>query len=89
MNIYVSNLDFGVTENNLSDLFKEFGAVSSAKLILDRATGRSRGFGFVEMDLAEEANNAIDKLHNHEVNGRAISVVVARDKAPRSSNGFY
>jgi RNA recognition motif-containing protein len=89
MNLYVSNLDFSLSEDDLKGLFGEFGTVSSAKVITDRETGRSRGFGFVEMDQDAEASTAMNKLHNHEVGGRAISVVVAREKAPRSQKGFY
>lgn len=90
MNLYVSNLDFSVSEEDLKGLFTPFGAVASAKVITDRETGRSRGFGFVEMDVDAEASTAMDKLHNHDVNGRQMSVVVAREKAPRSNpKGLY
>ena len=89
MNLYVSNLDFGVSEENLRSLFTPFGSVASAKVITDRETGRSRGFGFVEMDVDAEAGAAMDKLHNHEVNGRPMSVVVAREKSPRTPKGLY
>ena len=86
MNMYVSNLSFHTGEDELRKLFEEFGAVSSAKVITDRETGRSRGFGFVEMGADEEANAAIKSLHNKDVEGRALSVTIAREKAPRSDN---
>jgi len=86
MNMYVSNLSFHTGENDLRKLFEQFGVVSSAKIIADRETGRSRGFAFVEMDSDEEAKEAIKGLNNKEVEGRAMSVSVAREKAPRSDN---
>jgi len=86
MNMYVSNLSFHTGEDELRKLFEEFGAVSSAKVITDRETGRSRGFGFVEMGADEEANAAIKALNNKDMEGRAMSVSIARDKAPRSDN---
>ncbi|MBE2230817.1 MAG: RNA-binding protein [Chitinophagaceae bacterium] len=86
MNMYVSNLGFHTTDNELRVLFEKYGTVNSAKVILDRETGRSRGFGFVEMDIHEEANEAMKNLHQKEVEGRAMSVTVAREKAPRPDN---
>jgi len=86
MNMYVSNLSFHTGEDDLRKMFEEFGAVSSAKVITDRETGRSRGFGFVEMGADEEANAAIKSLHNKEVEGRAMSVTIAKEKATRSDN---
>ena len=86
MNMYVSNLSFHTSDNELRELFEKYGAVSSAKVIMDRETGRSRGFGFVEMDITEEANDAMKNLHQKEVEGRAMAVSVAREKAPRSEN---
>ena len=80
MNMYVSNLSFNTTEDDLNKLFSQFGKVSSAKIINDRDTGRSRGFAFVEMDSDEEANKAIAGLNNKEVEGRAMSVSVAKPK---------
>jgi len=80
MNMYVSNLSFQTTEEDLNKLFSQFGSVSSAKIINDRDTGRSRGFAFVEMDSDEEANKAIAGLNNKEVGGRAMSVSVAKPK---------
>lgn len=84
--MYVSNLSFHTGEDDLKKLFEQFGAVSSAKIIADRETGRSRGFAFVEMDSDDEAKEAIKGLNNKEIEGRAMSVSVAREKAPRSDN---
>jgi len=86
MNLYVSNLGFHVSEDDLRKLFEAFGQVSSAKVITDRETGRSRGFGFVEMRSDSEAKEAIAKLNNKEIEGRAISVTVAREKTSRPDN---
>jgi RNA recognition motif-containing protein len=84
--MYVSNLSFHTKDDDLRKLFEQFGAVSSAKVISDRDTGRSRGFGFVEMDSDTEAQEAIKGLNNKEVEGRAMSVTVAREKTNRSDN---
>jgi RNA recognition motif-containing protein len=86
MNMYVSNLSFHTDEEALRALFSEFGTVSSAKIITDRETGKSRGFGFVEMDVVGEAQTAMKTLHNKEIEGRNLSVTVAKEKAPRSDN---
>lgn len=84
MNMYVSNLGFHVQEEDLKQLFGSFGEVASAKVIKDRDTGRSRGFGFVEMESSEQANKAMSSLNNKEIEGRAISISVARQKEGRS-----
>ncbi len=86
MNMYVSNLSFHTKDEELKGLFEQFGAVSSAKVISDRETGQSRGFGFVEMGSDDEAKEAIKGLNGKEVEGRAMSVSVAREKAPRADN---
>ena len=86
MNMYVSNLNFHTDEEALRTLFSEFGTVSSAKIISDRQTGNSRGFGFVEMDVVAEAQAAMKNLHNKEIEGRALSVTVAKEKSVRSDN---
>ncbi|MDP4263872.1 MAG: RNA-binding protein [Bacteroidota bacterium] len=86
MNMYVSNLSFHTVDDDLRKLFEQFGAVSSAKVITDRETGKSRGFGFVEMNSDAEAKEAIKGLNNKEIEGRAMSVSVAREKSPRSDN---
>ena len=80
MNMYVSNLSFHTTDENLRELFQKFGTVSSAKVITDRESGRSRGFGFVEMSAEKEDREAIQGLNNKEIEGRAISVSVAKEK---------
>jgi len=86
MNMYVSNLSFHTNEEALRTLFAAFGNVKSAKIITDRESGQSRGFGFVEMDVAAEAEAAMKSLNNKDIEGRALSVSVAREKAPRSDN---
>lgn len=86
MNMYVSNLSFHTADTDLRKLFEQFGAVSSAKVITDRETGKSRGFGFVEMSSDAEAKEAIKGLNNKEIEGRAMSVSVAREKSPRADN---
>ncbi len=87
MNIYVSNLSFNTSDTELNELFSTFGQVSSAKVITDRETGRSRGFGFVEMPSDEEGKDAMLGLNNKEVEGRAMSVSVAKEKTERSNSG--
>ena len=88
MNMYVSNLGYHTSEEDLRKLFEAFGKVSSAKLIKDRDTGNSRGFGFVEMDSETEASQAMNKLNGKEMEGRFISVTVAREKKDRDNGGF-
>ena len=85
MNMYVSNLSFHTADDDLRKLFEEFGAVSSAKVITDRETGRSRGFGFVEMGTDDEAKEAIKGLNGKEIEGRSLSVSVAKEK-PKADN---
>ena len=89
MNIYVSNLSFNTSDAELQDLFSKFGEVSSAKVITDRETGRSRGFGFVEMSNDEEGKAAMAGLNNKEVEGRAMSVSVAKEREARTGGGGY
>jgi RNA recognition motif-containing protein len=86
MNMYVSNLSFHTGDDDLKKLFEQFGTVSSAKVIADRETGRSRGFGFVEMASEDEAKEAIKGLNNKEVEGRAMSVSVAKENPARADN---
>ena len=83
MNLYVGNLSFSTTEQELEAVFAEFGNVDSIRVINDRDTGRSKGFGFVEMDSDDEANNAIKELNNAEVGGRNIKV---NESKPRENN---
>lgn len=78
--LFVGSLDYSVTDQQLNDLFAEFGTVESAKVIIDRETGRSRGFGFVEMGSDEEAKAAIEKLNGQEHEGRTLVVNEARPK---------
>ena len=85
MNMYVSNLSFHTTDEDLRKLFTQYGTVSSAKVITDRETGRSRGFGFVEMESSKEANDAMKNLDNKEIEGRPISVTVARERENKGS----
>ena len=87
MNIYISGLSYSITDADLNDLFKEYGEVTSARVINDRETGRSRGFGFVEMSVNEDGQKAIDELNGAEYDGNVISVSVAREKTERSSFG--
>lgn len=87
MNIYVSHLSWGTKSDALQDAFSQFGEVSSANVITDRETGRSRGFGFVEMPNDEEAQRAIDELNGTELDGRTISVNVARPREDKPSYG--
>ena len=90
MNIYVSNLSFNVHDEDLRDFFAPFGEVTSAKIINDRETGRSRGFGFVEMSDDNAARKAIAELNGGSVEGRTISVTEAKpreEKQGRSSFG--
>jgi RNA recognition motif-containing protein len=86
MNIYVSNLAFSVQDEELKNLFTPFGNVSSAKVINDRETGRSKGFGFVEMDDDEAAKKAIAELNQSMLDGRAVSISEARPKSEKSFN---
>ena len=87
MNIHVSNLSFNVTDEDLKEFFTEYGEVSSAKVIMDKFTGRSRGFGFVEMPDEESAKKAISELDNGVVEGRTIRVSEARPREERPNNG--
>ena len=80
MNIYVGNLDFKLTEQELNDLFSEFGEVESAKIITDKYSGRSKGFGFVTMEDDTEASEAIEALNGREVNNRPLTVNEARPR---------
>jgi RNA recognition motif-containing protein len=85
--LFVGGLPYAVTDDRLRELFEEAGNVVSAKVIVDRETNRSKGFGFVEMSTDEEAKVAIDKLNGKEVDGRALTVNEARPQAPRSFSG--
>ena len=80
MNIYVGNLAYGATESDLTEAFGAFGRVDSARVIADKDTGRSKGFGFVEMPNAEEAQASINGLNDKDLKGRAMKVNEARPK---------
>lgn len=80
MNIYVGNLDFKVKEDELQEVFEDYGTVSSAKIITDKYSGKSRGFGFVTMDDHEEANHAIEELNGATFSNREMVVNEARPK---------
>ncbi len=83
MNIYVGNLSYTLSESELRDAFADFGEVSSVKVLMDRETGRSRGFGFVEMPNQSEGEAAIAQLNGKELGGRALRVNEARPKERR------
>jgi RNA recognition motif-containing protein len=87
MNIYVSNLSFNVQDEDLREFFAEYGEVTSAKVIMDKFTNRSRGFGFVEMSDDAAAQKAIQELDGATVEGRAIRVSEAKPREARPSNG--
>jgi cold-inducible RNA-binding protein len=83
-NIYIGNLPWTTTQDDLYTLFQPYGTVSRAQVIMDRETGRSRGFGFVEMASEEEANKAIEALNNADFSGRPLTVNIAK---PREAGG--
>ena len=88
-NIFVGNLSFGATEENLRSTFENFGTVERASIVTDRETGQSRGFGFVEMTNADEDERAIAALHGSDLEGRAINVNEARPKPDRGFSGAF
>src|SRR2546427_38325 len=85
--LFVGNLSFNITENDLQDAFAAHGTVVEANLMMDRATGRPRGFGFVTMSTAEEAQKAIEALNGKEMDGRALTVNVAKPREERAGGG--
>src|SRR5688572_24627781 len=85
--LYVGNLSFRVTSEDLAEYFAAAGAVESANVVFDRETGRSRGFGFVEMATEDDANNAIAQFNGHEYDGRNMVVNEARPREDRASSG--
>lgn len=89
MDIYVGNLAYEVQDDELSAAFSQYGEVESARVLLDRDTGRSRGFGFVKMPNREEAENAIRALNESELQGRPLRVREAEERQPRSGGGGF
>jgi RNA recognition motif-containing protein len=85
--LYVGNLTYGVTDSTLEQMFAAHGAVQSAQVIMDRDTGRSKGFGFVEMGSDQEAQAAINALNGQQVDGRALTVNEAKPRENRSGGG--
>ena len=87
--LYVGNLPYSITDETLNDTFSAHGTVESVRIITDRDTGRSKGFGFIEMASDDEAETAIDQLNGHEVDGRPLTVNEARPMAPRENRGGF
>ena len=85
--LFVGNLSFNTTENDLQDTFAAHGTVTEANLMMDRTTGRPRGFGFVTMSTAEEAQKAVEALNGKSIDGRALTVNIARPREERSGGG--
>ncbi len=88
MNIYVGNLSYETTEDDLRQAFESYGTVSSVNIIKDKFSGKSRGFGFVEMASNDEANEAMSNLNGQELNGRALSVNEARERSDQKRGKF-
>ena len=86
-NLYVGGLPYSVTDESLEQLFSEYGTVESARVITDRETGRSRGFGFVNMGSPDEAQKAMEAMNGKEVEGRTLTVNEARERTPRTGGG--
>ncbi len=86
--LFIGSLAYAVTDDSLAEFFAQVGTVESAKVIIDRDTGRSKGFGFVEMADEEGAKAAIDQLNGKELEGRALVVNEARPQAPRDNRSF-
>ena len=89
MNIFIAGLSFKVNDADLAGLFEEYGAISSAKVVVDRQTGRSKGYGFVEMEDEEAAAKAISELNEAEFDGRKISVSEAKPKEERPARRSF
>jgi RNA recognition motif-containing protein len=85
--LYVGSLPYSVTEEELRDLFSPFGDIESVRIIMDKATGQSKGFGFVEMASVDDAQKAIESLHGKQVGGRTLIVNNARPEEARESRG--
>jgi RNA recognition motif-containing protein len=89
MNIFIAGLSYKVNDADLSTLFEEYGAITSAKVVVDRQTGRSKGYGFVEMDDNDAATKAIAELNGAEYDGRTISVSEARPREERPARRSF
>ena len=87
MNLYVGNLSWTMTEDDLRTLFEQYGTVTSIKIVKDRETGRSKGFGFVEMENDTEAQNALSSLYDKEVQGRKIVINEAQERPAKPGGG--
>ncbi len=87
--LYVGNLPYSFTDSTLEELFAQSGEVASSKVIMDRDSGSSKGFGFVEMASEEEADSAIEKFNGHEIDGRPLKVDKAKQKPDRDSRPRY
>ena len=87
--LYVGNLPYSANDATLREKFEEVGTVDSSKVIMDRETGRSKGFGFIEMSSDEEAEEAISKFHGQEFNGRAMTVSEAKPMTPKDRFTFF
>ncbi len=85
--LYVGGLPYEITDDRLQEIFSAHGTVESSRVITDRETGRSRGFGFVEMSSQEEAQTAIDKLNGTDLEGRSLTVNEAKPREPRTGGG--
>ena len=87
MNLYISNLSYNISDEDLRQLFADFGEITSAKVIMDRETGRSRGFGFVELSDDELAKKAIEELNQASYDGKVINITEARPREDRGDRG--
>ena len=87
--LYVGNISFNTSNQDLSDLFATVGSVSSCSIVEDRETGRSRGFGFIEMSSKAESENAIAQLNGREIDGRELTVAEAKPKLPRGNGEIH
>lgn len=85
--IYVGNLSYNIDDQALADVFAQFGQVESSRIVTDRESGRSKGFGFVEMSTEDEAAQAIEKLNGSDLAGRAMNVSEAKPMAPKTGGG--
>ncbi len=87
MNIYVGNMPFDVSEDDLREAFEQFGEITEVRLIMDKYSGKSKGFGFIEMPSKDEAEKAIEEMNGKEFKGRALSVNEAKPKTDRGGRG--